>query len=441
MRQDERERLGFFQPLAHPIAWLQGLADLVRNPGGTAAQPAPVAAAASAAGDASARPVVEESDLENLTGAAQSEELSEENRTPTQRRHRYDEFKAAAKHQSWATKEELEQLAGRAARIRARHEASRRKLEEPALGLTAPMTPAAALEAVELRRPRLTELPRLEQVRPVATVSADAPPMASPALEEEAARPSRVVVERASAAAEQTPQADPEQPKPIVVPVPEAELASPPPMAQHPVAASWRFPQSGLLPMEPSLPATPADLIPSPVVGPQSSQLVSLLPTLEEPVTEEFAPEPAIESSEALSVEIEPGSTPREPVPAVVFAEPTPVAETEEEPIASQAALPELVAQLPVTEPAVAPELVVDELTGTGELDEVQAVFPPIRTRIRPIDVTPVEEMETEDVTIAAPAPQAAAEPAPQPPAQRSSLVKPISRASKPVLSKPSYRL
>jgi len=172
VRQDERERLGLFQPMAHPITWLQELAaalgsptvmETVRGPlPATATASAPTAETHVVAEPAAARTAAApaDADLGNLTSASAAA-AAEADRNPA-RRHLCDEFKESAKPQSWATKEELEQLAARASRIRARHEAAQRKQED---------TLAAALAESARYKPKpaahLDETPKLEVAKPV----------------------------------------------------------------------------------------------------------------------------------------------------------------------------------------------------------------------------------------------------------------------------------
>ncbi|MCC6587260.1 MAG: diguanylate cyclase [Bryobacterales bacterium] len=144
-RQDERDRLG----LGQPLHWLQGLASLVTGKHGSA--PAPAAqdqragspatsttASPLTAQAASAAPVAGAFDTSVAAPAAtlpfdlpapvpSSEPQTELD--PPMRRRAYDEVRPPAPTPSWASKEELEQLAGRAARIRARHESTKTEQE------------------------------------------------------------------------------------------------------------------------------------------------------------------------------------------------------------------------------------------------------------------------------------------------------------------------
>ena len=307
VRQDERERMGLFEPFAHPIAWLQGLAALARNPGlaeaaagGTAtaapAQAAPEASAPAARAEA-------EPDLENLTGGAST---SEADRDP-QRRHRYDEFKAAAKHQTWATKEELEQLAGRAARIRARHEATHRRPEEP-VGLpavTSTEMPAAAVAEVKEtpRRPKVAELPRLELAR--AATPPAAPPSKTPKPLEAIAQAEKIV---AVEVVKPQPEVVAQQPEVVEL---RREMAasmspvfedSPPPMSENPAIGAWVFKTTQQAPKTVEQSTAAAELIPS-VIRPDSPSLMSTLPSPVEAVSETEAPEalalPAAETADS----------------------------------------------------------------------------------------------------------------------------------------------
>ncbi|MBK5293684.1 MAG: hypothetical protein JJE04_18650 [Acidobacteriia bacterium] len=93
-RQDERERLGLHEPLA----WVQGMANLARSP----------QLAEFLAPEVSQRVEAAEPEAPARGGRRLQRERSRgQGRAPT-----------------WASKEELEELAGRAARIRARHEST-----------------------------------------------------------------------------------------------------------------------------------------------------------------------------------------------------------------------------------------------------------------------------------------------------------------------------
>ena len=395
VRDDERARLGLFEPLAHPITWLQGLAALVRNPGvaeavaGPAQYAAPAAPAAAApspvASPASVSPAaaspMEQPDLGNLTGAAAASSESEADRNP-QRRHRYDEFKAAAKHQSWATKDELEQLAGRAARIRSRHEASQRKQEESVLGMGT-VNPAKPLEATaqvaapsEVResvvRPKVTELPRLELAKPVMVPA-----------------PLEVVPEPAAA--------EVVEPEIAVVAEPIVATVEPEAVAVEPVVspvATMVEPVAG--PVEVAVIQPLEEL---PVIEPVASQ------PIEEAVVETPAPwvfHTAVDKPAQAVAEIE--LAPAMPVlsqdiiePAVMLAEPVlevaPAAPVDEEPFVDiwlQAEQPVEAVAVPAPEAAAPPAPVVHE------------EWEPVRSRILAVDVPMRDEAVTEDIPVPA---------------------------------------
>ena len=308
VRQDERERMGLFEPLAHPIAWLQGLTALARNPSlaeavaGAATQQSPAASQAaeyeaSTAQEAAGQPPPpSQPDLDNLTSGSS---VSEADRNPA-RRHRYDEFKATAKQQSWATKEELEQLAGRAARIRARHEASQRKVEEPHVA-------AAEIKEAPRRPSKVAELPKLETLSGLMPVQAPTP------------------VEEAEAAAAQEVEVTIEiaEPRPVVAIVEEQAPAA---VAETSAPSAWVF-----RPAEPETLAT------------------------------ESTPEVAEEEIPAAIVEAQPEQPPPPPVS-------DPVIDIWRRPMAA-------------AETATPPPVPHHE---------------PIRTRIQPVEVTPLEDAITE---------------------------------------------
>lgn len=133
-RQDERERLG----LSQPLAWLQGLAALVqRAPSPPAAPVEPTrmstapAPATTAAPDSSLK-------VDNPTVPVTTAPPAPAEEPPIRRR-LYDQVRPATSNTQWASKEELEQLAGRAARIRARQEAGQQSPETgSAIGSPAP---------------------------------------------------------------------------------------------------------------------------------------------------------------------------------------------------------------------------------------------------------------------------------------------------------------
>lgn len=174
-RQDERDRLG----LGQPLHWLQGLASLVTGKHGsssasatqdqhastpaTSAPASPVTALAAPAAPASppvdvpveATPHTLPVDLPAPVASAEPQTEVEQ----PMRRRAYDEVRPPAPTPTWATKEELEQLAGRAARIRARHESTKteqeaaiekiiRDMKDRADSTAAPSTAPAAADPV-----------------------------------------------------------------------------------------------------------------------------------------------------------------------------------------------------------------------------------------------------------------------------------------------------
>jgi GGDEF domain-containing protein len=165
VRQDERDRMG----LSQPLAWLQGLAALARQQGmpeaggegfaGGETAGTPGAGAAPAAAARAAQP-----DAPPPPPAPQ-----ESSQAP---RSRYDEMKASSRSTSWASKEELEQLAGRAARIRARHEAAQKGRpteteEQPAVKGPEP-SPSLSLVTAPLLRGRGAEVTPIRVPEPPA---------------------------------------------------------------------------------------------------------------------------------------------------------------------------------------------------------------------------------------------------------------------------------
>jgi len=163
VRSDEREKSGAFQPLA----WLQGLAAIARNPQliDRLTQEAPPSVAPSAH-PAPVEPTPLQPDLSQLTQpVAQSVEPLPPPPSPSDAspayphygrraydRRAYEEWKEQEEKLEWTKKEELEQLAERAARIRARHESSMQpevQLETPAaVPVPAEEPPAAQTPAV-----------------------------------------------------------------------------------------------------------------------------------------------------------------------------------------------------------------------------------------------------------------------------------------------------
>lgn len=166
VRQDERERLGFFQPLS----WLQGLAALARNPAVADSLISGAPPQTAAAGVGQAMPATESPAAEPrpsrapqpapaMRQQAEPEAVKPPASKPADavalaesgpagmRRRLYDEMKAQAGASSWASREELEMLAGRAARIRARHEGDSPAEKSPdVVPEMAPASPAPALK-------------------------------------------------------------------------------------------------------------------------------------------------------------------------------------------------------------------------------------------------------------------------------------------------------
>ncbi len=405
VRQDERERLGLFEPLAHPIVWLQGLAALIRNPASVAdAQGATQAAAGTTAPQpATAGRGAERTDLSDLTGAASASGESSADRNP-QRRHRYDEFKATAQNQSWATKEELEQLAGRASRIRARHEASQRRHEESVAARLA--TPDKAIEPVpatlehrEGMRLKLAETPKLEQPKPAATpVEALAPvaavaaiakvlPELAPAVElsSPALLAAELPVNVEQAVAVETP---------IVIDLPVVEeppvvVVEPPVVVQKPVVAF----EPPVVVQEPVVAFEPPVVVQAPVVA------------FEPPVVVE-APVPVVAETPATTPLLFHlvTETPK-PVEFVGKAELPPAVLKAEAPVLTAEAVPTVVeapTSIPVAEAA---PMTSEEDSGINiwlyppAPEIAKAVEEPIRTRIQPVQVPARDEAITEDLT------------------------------------------
>lgn len=158
-RQEERERLGIFQ---NPMQWIQALADALR----------PQTAEATAESAASAAMNREAEAFSPLRKASETETGGSDTDTGPMRRRMYDEMKSRSQQTPppWASKEELEQLAERAARIRARHETlktnedrirqeteaqvDQEKQREVGLATPAPAALAPAAPPAEPERPR-----------------------------------------------------------------------------------------------------------------------------------------------------------------------------------------------------------------------------------------------------------------------------------------------
>lgn len=184
-RQEERERLGIFQ---NPMQWIQALADALRP---QTVEAAPVESMASAAMTREAE------SFSPLRKAPEADAAGIDSDTGPMRRRMYDEMKARSQQtapSAWANKEELEQLAERAARIRARHEtlktnADRVKQETEAQLLQEttgeaaqtiappPLPPAApAVPAAEPERPRpVVKLVGSSAMMPVYTPESASP--------------------------------------------------------------------------------------------------------------------------------------------------------------------------------------------------------------------------------------------------------------------------
>ncbi len=457
VRQDERERLGLFEPLAHPIVWLQGLAALIRNPASVAdAQGATQAAAGTTAPQpATAARGAERTDLSDLTGAASASGESSADRNP-QRRHRYDEFKATAQNQSWATKEELEQLAGRASRIRARHEASQRRHEESVTARLA--TPDKAIEAVpatlehrEGMRLKLAETPKLEQPKPAATpVEALAPvaavaaivkalPELAPAVElsSPASLAAELPVNVETAVAVETPIVIDlpvvEEPPVVVVEPPvvvqePVVVVEPPVVVQEPVVAV----EPPVVVQEPVVAFEPPVVVQAPVVAFEPPVAVQEPVVAFEPPVVVQAPVVAVEPPvvvQAPVVAVEPPVVVEAPAPVVaetpattpwlfhlVTEAPKPVEfvdKAELPPAVLEAEAPVLTAEaVPAVVEAPTSIPVAEAAPMTSEEDSginiwlyppapeiAKAVEEPIRTRIQPVQVPARDEAITEDLT------------------------------------------
>lgn len=169
-RQEEREKLGIFQ---NPMQWIQALAEALRPQTAEAAQESAASAAMNREAEA----------FSPLRRTTEPETTGAETDGGPMRRRMYDEMKARAQPATppWANKEELEQLAERAARIRARHETHKTndervkqetaaQIEQDKARETAPAappvppTPAATTTAARVEAPPAAEP---ERPRPV----------------------------------------------------------------------------------------------------------------------------------------------------------------------------------------------------------------------------------------------------------------------------------
>ena len=202
-RQDERDRLG----LGQPLHWLQGLASLITNKHTTAApSPRPEnAPEAPFTASAAATPTVPQAAAMAQAGfAAPTASLSVDLPAPTpqvpepvstlaeapMRLRAYDELRqpGGGASATWASKEELEQLAGRAARIRARHEAAKTGQEEaiekliqdlktnPGAPAPSAVPSAAALSPVSASSVKVRILPIKPAFEPATAEELSAPP-------------------------------------------------------------------------------------------------------------------------------------------------------------------------------------------------------------------------------------------------------------------------
>lgn len=182
-RQDERERLG----LGQPMSWLQGLAALVQRAAPAAHTPtqsevpAPAPApVAEPVGTTAAPPPFPDATPVDWAPPQPAPADSIATPDPPMRRRLYDEVRPTANGGTWASKEELEQLAGRAARIRARHEAGQQPPPE-SVDAAPPPVPKPAPEPVAEPMPATTNRIHILSVPPSPEVlpSADEPPSLS----------------------------------------------------------------------------------------------------------------------------------------------------------------------------------------------------------------------------------------------------------------------
>ena len=129
IRQDERAKLGSFQ---NPLQWVQAIASALRAPAPAeavaAVTPGPGHAREAAVRETVAREAVahEAASFVGLRRPEAETTAAEAGEGSPVRRKMYDEMKVRTQQSgSWASKEEMEALAERAARIRARHESQR----------------------------------------------------------------------------------------------------------------------------------------------------------------------------------------------------------------------------------------------------------------------------------------------------------------------------
>lgn len=236
-RQEERDKLGLFQ---NPMHWIQALASALRP--GSAAEPAPAVASGPAAQAARETAREVESFAPIRRTEAEATASTAEPEAPV-RRKMYDEIKSRTHSQTWASREEMEQLAERAARIRARHE-SQRTHEERLKEETAARIAEERLAEEKLVEEKLAEARLAQEARPAVVpkppVSLHVVPAPVPVVELPAA-PVAVPPAESGPAAEAVVEPEPQQ-APPVEPVPVYEIPAPVP-APEPVLVTEPEPE------------------------------------------------------------------------------------------------------------------------------------------------------------------------------------------------------
>ena len=160
VRQDERERLGLHQPLA----WLQGIANLARSP--------QLAESLATAGAGLSKGVGTERVPEGLEVTQRVEVAEPEAPVRGGRGRQWESRHGQDRATTWASKEELEELAGRAARIRARHESAQESLVSELAEESERETPGVLAESEQQPETSIPASPVVD-FQPVAETVAD----------------------------------------------------------------------------------------------------------------------------------------------------------------------------------------------------------------------------------------------------------------------------
>ncbi len=382
VRQDERERMG----IAHPGSLLKGIEALLRNTPGLRMAPPETAAPATAEPATAAPEAPQPSTWEQPIVAP------------------------AAKAAAWASKEELEKLAERAARIRERHEA-RKSADEPNTADSSDTEPSELAPVTEMpvalfaglsieSEPAISEsaAAAIDSEPAAGTPEAILTEVPTVSIEElyaslESALPARADVEPTAGTEPTAIEIAAEGTEPAVA-FAGAESATP--FAATEPAAAFTGTETGSLAASDE---TPPPLLDEPQLEAPASAEAEALPVFEPP-TEVTAEDPAsqIELQPPAELRIETSDTPHAAITSI-----------EDEP-AAFAPGPELV-KMPVASASLIEDEPLEPVESAEAAEPAEAGVEPELLRVR---VVPIDQSESEIGSVSEVAAEAPSQPIPE---------------------------